>query len=333
MTAMTRIGLMGFGQVGRQLYHLASASDDIEIVAISDVAAPAVLHYLLSTDSGVQAEAELEGNYLRNGRFQTRMLQADRPGEVPWDVFNVDLVIDATNRFRSPSDMTAHLDAGAPRVMISQLPDDDIDRVVMMGINEGEVSSDDLMISAGSATTTALGLMLQIVSENFGLVSASMTTVHAYTSDQALQDYAGTDFRRSRSAAENIIPNANQSAQWLERIVPQYSGRLSGSALNVPVQKGSLLDLDVVVEDSSATVEQMNAAMLAAVERWPGQFAATDDPIVSSDVIGATSSVLFDSKGTVKAGKRLFKLLAWYESLGHAARMLDVARLYGEVSA
>jgi glyceraldehyde 3-phosphate dehydrogenase len=328
MGKTVKIGLMGFGQIGRQLYHLAAASNDLELVAISDIGSPEVLHYLLSTDSGTPAKCELDGNYLVNDRFRTRLMQADRPGEVPWDVFDVDIVIDATSRFRKPSHMLAHLDAGAPRVIISQLPDSEIDRVVLPGINDSEISSEDLMISAGSATTSALALALTVVDDAFGVESASLTTVHAYTSDQALQDYAGTDFRSSRSAAENIIPNTNQSAAWLERVMPRFAGKLSGFALNVPVQKGNLLDLDLVVTDSGATVEDINAAMEAARERWPGVLEVTHDPIVSSDVIGNACSLLFDSKGTIKAGQRIFKLLGWYESLGHAARILDVVRLY-----
>lgn len=331
MKNTVKIGLMGMGQIGRQLYHLAALSDDLEITAVSDIGASDVLHYLLSTDSGESVSCELDGNYLRNQRFSTRLMQADRPGEVPWDVFDVDVVIDATNRFRQQREMRAHLKAGAPRVIISQLPVSDIDRLVLIGLNEDTVQAQDRMISAGSATTTALALALAVVDEAFGVESASLTSVHAYSSDQALQDYAGVGFRRSRSAAENIIPNTNQSALWVEKVLPQFAGKLSGFALNVPVQKGSLLDLDVVVSDSSATIEGINAAMAAAVERWPGQLAVTDDPIVSSDVIGNTCSLLFDSRGTIKAGQRIFKLLGWYESLGHAARILDVVRLYREL--
>ncbi len=331
MNNTVKIGLMGMGQIGRQLYHLAAFSDDLEITAVSDIGAPEVLHYLLSTDSGESTPCDLERNYLHNEHFRTRLMQADRPGEVPWDVFDVDVVIDATNRFRQPRHMQAHLDAGAPRVIISQLPDADIDRLVLVGLNEGEMLAQDRMISAGSATTTALAMALTVVDESFGVESASLTCVHAYTSDQALQDYAGTDFRRSRSAAENIIPNSNQSAQWVEKVLPRFAGKLSGFALNVPVQKGNLLDLDVVVSDGSATIENVNAAMAAAVGRWPGQLAVTDDPIVSSDVIGNACSLLFDTRGTIKAGRHIFKLLGWYESLGHAARLLDVVRLYREL--
>lgn len=301
MKRQVRIGLMGFGQIGRQLYHLAAASEDLQIVAVSDIGAPDVLHYLLSTDSGEPGGCELRGNYLVNDRFQTRMMQADRPGEVPWDVFDVDIVIDATNRFKSALHMQAHLDSGAPRVLISQLPEEKIDRVVLVGLNDDSVDGGDRMISAGSATTSALALALKIVDDAIGVEAASMTTVHAYSSDQSLQDYAGRDFRRSRSAAENIIPNNNDSARWVAEVLPQFAGKLSGFALNVPVQKGSLLDLDIVLADERAGIDEVNAAMVAGADRYPGLLEVVEDPIVSSDVIGNACSLLFDLQGTIKA--------------------------------
>jgi glyceraldehyde 3-phosphate dehydrogenase len=158
-----------------------------------------------------------------------------------------------------------------------------------------------------------------------------MTTVHAYSSDQSLQDYAHEDFRRSRSAAENIIPNNNESARWVEMVLPKFAGKLSGYALNVPVQQGSLLDLNCVMQDGNVTAKQVNEAMRAAAADHPILIGMTDDPIVSSDVIGCRQSLLFDSRATLKAGKRMIKVLAWYESLGHACRVLDVVRHYSRL--
>jgi glyceraldehyde 3-phosphate dehydrogenase len=152
--------------------------------------------------------------------------------------------------------------------------------------------------------------------------------VHAYTSDQALQDYAGSDFRRSRSAAENIIPNSHEAAGWLSHILPEFDGKVLTSALNVPIHEGCLADVNLVVEDSSVTAEQVNEVMRAAVPHYPGIVDVVEDPIVSSDVIGSSLSLLFDAKGTIKAGENIIKTLSWYENLGHAARLLDVVRLY-----
>jgi glyceraldehyde 3-phosphate dehydrogenase len=225
----------------------------------------------------------------------------------------------------------AHVRAGAKRVILASLPAESIDRIVIPGVNESDASGADKMISAGSATTNAFALLLQSLDQSLGVDYASLTTVHAYSSDQSLQDYAHEDFRRSRSAAENIIPNNNESARWVEMVLPKFAGKLSGYALNVPVQKGSMLDVNCVMRDDSVTVDQVNDAMRAAAARQPDLIGVTDDPIVSSDVIGNRQSLLFDARATLKAGKKILKVLAWYESIGHACRVLDVVRQYSNL--
>ncbi len=323
-----RIGIVGLGNIGRQLYHLALASDDVEVAAIVDIGKPEILSYLLDCDAVDTIQHSVEGNYLVNSKFRSRMMQNASPDEIPWDVLDIDVVIDATGKFQSTRDMESHLDNGAKRVLLATLPSDQIDRLVIPGINEADIDIADRMLSGGSATTTAMALMLKILDEALGVDYATMTTIHAYTSDQPLQDYAGRDFRRSRSAAENIIPNNNASPSWVEQILPQFEGRLSGYALNVPVQKGSMLDLNVVLKNSAHGVEEVNNAVLAAAEISPHLIEVTRDPIVSSDVIGNCHSVLFDLLGTMKAGTSIVKTLAWYESLGHANRLIDIVRLY-----
>ncbi|MBI2997041.1 MAG: glyceraldehyde-3-phosphate dehydrogenase [Deltaproteobacteria bacterium] len=319
---------MGLGRIGRHLYHLALEGDDIEIAAAADLGKPEIIHYLLKSDGLDEPCCELRDNYLVNEKFRTRMLQLARPGDVPWDVLGVDCVVDATGRYRRREHMEAHLRAGAGRVILASLPAEPIDRVVIPGINEASAVSEDRLISAGSATTNALALLLYFLDKALGVDCASMTTVHAYSSDQSLQDYAREDFRRSRSAAQNIIPNNNESARWVEIILPKFAGTLSGYALNVPVQHGSLLDLNCVMRDAGVTVKRVNEAIRAAASDHPMLIGVTDDPIVSSDVIGCRQSLLFDSRATLKAGKRIVKVLAWYESLGHACRVLDVVRHY-----
>jgi len=323
-----RIGIMGLGQIGRHLYRLASESDDLEIVAAADIAKPEILHYLLKSENLDGAGPALEGNYLVNDKFRTRMLQIARPGDVPWDVLGVDCVVDATGRYRRREYLETHLRTGARRVVLASLPADPIDRIVIPGLNEASASREDRLVSAGSATTNALALVLSTLDQAFGVDWASMTTVHAYSSDQSLQDYAQEDFRRSRSAAQNIIPNSNESARWVETLLPRFAGKLSGYALNVPVQRGSLLDLNCVMREAGTTVEQVNGAMRKAADAHPALIAFTADPVVSSDVIGCRQSLLFDSQATLKAGKNIIKILAWYETLGHACRVLDVVRLY-----
>ena len=323
-----RVGIMGFGQIGRQVFDLASHSDDVEVVAVADVGAPEILHYLLSSETAHSQRHQLQGNFLVNPQFRARLMPIDRPEEIPWDVFGVDIVIDATGKFRDRQSMEAHLANGAPRVLLRTLPMDHIDRIVVPGVNAATVQVQDQMISAGSPTTSALSLLLQCVSESFAIECGSMTTVHAFTSDQSLQDYAGSDFRHSRSAAKNIIPNTHEAARWLGQILPEFDDRIMTWVLNVPVQEGCLLDLTLVMKDEAVTAEDINEAMRQAAAKREGVVGVVEDPIVSSDVIGNANSLLFDTKGTIKAGTTTIKTLGWYETLGHAARLLDVVRLY-----
>lgn len=329
----TRVGIMGFGQTGRQIYELASRSDDVEVVAVADIGKPDILHYLLCSEVKEPERHELQGNFLVNPRFRSRLVQIDMPAEMPWDIFGVDMVIDSTGKFRETRYLQDHLNNGARRVLLRTLPLDGIDRIVMPGVNEGAAAVTDCMISAGSATTTALCLLLQVLSGKFAIECGSMNTIHAYTSDQALQDYAGSDFRRSRSAAKNIIPNNHEAEAWLGQILPAFENKFITSALNVPIQEGCLLDVNLVLADPKVTAEDINEAMRAGAAGLPGIIGVVEDPIVSSDVIGNPLSLLFDTKGTIKAGNSIIKTLSWYENLGHAARLLDVVRIYRQLDA
>lgn len=327
----TRVGIMGFGQVGRQIYDLAANSDDIEITAIADIGQPDILHYLLCSEVERPERYHLQGNFLVNDRFKTRVAPIDRPVEMPWDMFGVDIVIDATGKYGSGADMADHLGSGAPRVLLRTLPVDEIDRIVMPGINEASIQADDQMISAGSATTTALCLLLKILGSRFDIECGNMTSIHSYTSDQALQDYAGKDFRRSRSAATNIIPNQHDAGRWIGRVLPEFDGKILTSALNVPIHQGCLLDSTLVINNEGVSVAAINEAVMDSVVDFPGIVDTVVDPIVSSDVIGSSLSLLFDLKGTLKAGEQTLKTLCWYEHRGHAARLLDVVRLYARL--
>ena len=326
-----RVGIMGFGQTGRQIYELASRSDDVEVVAIADIGKPEILHYLLCSEVDEPGRHELHGNFLVNPQFRTRLMQIDLPSEMPWDVFGVDMVIDSTGKFREVRCMQDHLNNGARRVLLRSLPADGIDRIVIPGINVADADAADCMISAGSATTSALCLLLHVLSATFEIECGSMTTIHSYTSDQALQDYAGSDMRRSRSAAKNIIPNNHEAGEWLGQILPAFEGKFLTSALNVPIHEGCLLDVNLVLADAAVGVEEINEAMRVGAAGLPGIVGVVEDPIVSSDVIGNPLSLLFDTKGTIKAGNNIVKTLSWYESLGHAARLLDVVRIYRQL--
>jgi len=322
---------MGFGQTGRQIYDLASRCEDVEVVAVADIGKQEVLHYLLCSEVNNPERHELQGNFLVNPRFRSRLMQIDLPAEMPWDIFGVDIVIDSTGKYRETRYMQDHLNNGARRVLLRTLPSDGIDRIVIPGINGGAAQATDCMVSAGSATTTAFCLLLHILSQSFEIECGSMTSIHAYTSDQALQDYAGSDLRRSRSAAENIIPNSHEAAEWLGQILPQFEGKFLTSALNVPIHEGCLLDANLVLADAAVGAEDINEAMRAGVAGLGGIAGVVEDPIVSSDVIGNPLSLLFDTKGTIKAGDNIIKTLSWYENLGHAARLLDVVRIYRQL--
>ncbi len=326
-----RIGLMGFGRVGRQLFGLAQEDQRFDVVAISDIGQPKILHHLYTKTMGRDDGVRLENNYLVSERGRTRLLPADRPTEVPWDVFGADIVVDATGRFRTADDLKPHLDNGARRVISSVLPNDGVDRIVLYGVNHDDAREEDAIVSAGSATTTAAALALKILSEAYRIEQASITSVHEYTSDQSLQDYAGPDYRRSRSGAKNIIPNDTPARIWVQRVLPELEGRISGYALNVPVQVGSMLDLTVALAEPGVDAEAVNELFRTAARAQPEIVGVTQDPIVSSDVKGSRQSLLVDLQGTLRAGERLVKIIGWHETLGHARRILDLAGLYADL--
>ena len=230
--------------------------------------------------------------------------------------------------------MQQHIDSGAPRVIISSLPSDEIDRVVIIGVNDGDITTEDRLISAGSSTTHAAALLLAALSTHFDVERAMMTSVHAFTSDQPLQDMAGKDFRRSRSAAENIIPNESPTPRWIGTILPQFAGRFEGMTLNVPVADGSYIDLTFRFTQPGTTVEQINSAMEIEAARIPDILGVTADPIVSSDIIGDTHSVVFDQQATMVTQRGMAKIIGWYDNgWGHAARILDTLKAYDRLEA
>lgn len=324
----TKIGIMGFGRIGRDFYRLALESDTIEVVAVSDIGQAEILHYLLAVD-GTKVPVELEGNYLVSEKSRTRLVHGVRPGDVPWDMFEVDMVIDATHKYCSSSQMREYLDAGAKRVIISALPRDPIDKVIVMGVNDETIKSGDRLVSAGSSTTNAITLLLKILSERFNIEHAMFTTIHAYTSDQPLQDTAGKDFRRSRSAAGNIIPNVSPAPQWISEILPDFKAKIDGIALNVPVPRGSCLDMTMFLKESDFTVEEINNVMWEASKKLPGLVEMTADPIVSSDVISNNHSLIFDTRATMKSKSRIVKVISWYDNgLGQANHILKIVEAY-----
>lgn len=303
----------------------------IEVVAISDFGRPEILSYLVTAEVKGAAKVKIEGNFLVSSNGKARIVKGGEPGQIPWDMFDVDVVVDGTWTYRTKSDMAKHLDAGAKRVVLTSLPLDLIDRVVIRGVNDHTIKHTDKLVSAGSATTNAAAIMLKILSENFGIDYAMLTTVHSYTSDQPLRDKAGRDFRKSRSAAENIIPVDTLSPAWIQHIMPEFEGKVEGTAMNVPVPNGSLLDLTTVLTNSGITKEQINLAVENEAKKIPDILQVVDDPIVSSDVIDNSHSLVFDKKATMLSPGRMVKTLVWYHSaFAMAARIKELIIAYNE---
>ena len=326
-----KLGLMGFGNIGRKLYSESLKNNNIEISAISDIGDPEILEYLLKAEFENTKNVSLDSNYLINSNYRSRILSAFTPGEMTWDLFDVDFVVDATGKFNSPEYLDSHLNAGAKRVIISTLPSESIDRLVVFGINQDSINLEDRTISAGSSTLNALAYLLNSLLP-FGIDAVNMTTIHSFTSDQSLQDTVGTDFRCSRSASENIIPNNSEAEKWIVKLFPELNDKINCNALNVPVQKGSMLDLSIAFVDDKVSIEDVNSAIIAASELYPDIIGITNDPIVSSDIIGDPRSLVFDVKATMKGGNSFVKVLAWYDNGHcHAMRILDVIKAYSKL--
>ncbi len=326
-----RVGLKGFGEIPRHIYRMCMDDERIDVVVISDLGRPEILTYLVSAETKGRVKAKLEGNFIVSDNGRARFIGGGDPGKIPWDMFDVDVVVDGTWKYRTRSEMQKHLDAGAKRILLTSLPADMIDRVVVQGVNEHTIQSSDKLISAGSATTNAASLMLKILSDNFGIDYAMFTTVHSYTSDQPLRDKAGTDYRRSRSAAENIIPFETIVSTWIENIMPELKGKVEGSAINVPIPNGSLLDLNTGMK-TRVKIEDINIAMEKAAKELPHIIQVVNDPIVSTDVIDNTHSLIFDKKATQLSPGRMVKTLIWYHTaISMAARIKELILAYDEM--
>lgn len=325
-----KLGIMGFGRLGRNMFRIGHDQPDVSFAAVSDIADVETLAYLLQS-STVEGEFEGElrqkGHYLMTERQCTRVVNGSRPGDVPWDVLGVDIVIEATGMFRRRKDLQKHLDAGAKAVILCTPPVDELDRMVINGINDHELTAEDRIISNGSSSCHALAVIMKVLQENVGVKRATMTTVHAYTSDQQLSDSARGDLRWSRSAAENIIPNSSWAPHAVEQLMPALKGKINGMALNVPVPAGSNLDLVVELE-KPLKAEDYNALMREQSEAgYRGLLCYTDEPIVSSDVIGNSCSAVVDSQATLSLDNGLLKSVVWYDNgWAYAYRLLETAR-------
>jgi glyceraldehyde 3-phosphate dehydrogenase len=322
----TKIAINGFGRIGRLTFRNLIESDKVEIVAINDLTAVDMLAHLLKYDSAhgrFNGTVEhTENSLIVNGKEITVYAQRD-PETLPWAELGIDVVIESTGFFRDAEGMGKHIKAGAKKVALSAPASGDI-KTIVLGVNDGELTADDTMVSNASCTTNCLSPMAKVLDEKFGIVSGFMCTIHAYTSDQRIQDAPHSDKRRARAAAVNMIPTSTGAAKAVALVLPQLKGKLDGYAMRVPTITGSATDLTVQLK-REVTAEEVNAAMKEAAEGpLKGILMYTEDPIVSSDIVGDKHSCIFDADVTSAKGN-LVKVLGWYDNeAGYSARLANL---------
>jgi len=328
-----RVGINGFGRIGRSFWRAANASDGdrgIEIVAANDLGNVATMAHLLKYDTvlGTLAdEVSVSGDTIRVGDKSIKILAEREPAKLPWSDLGVDVVIESTGRFTTGPTARAHLEAGAKKVIISA-PAKEEDITIVMGVNDDAYDpATHHIISNASCTTNCVAPMAKVLLDNFGIVKGLMTTIHAYTNDQVILDFPHKDLRRARAAAVNIIPTTTGAAKATALVLPELKGKLDGMAMRVPVPDGSVTDL-VVELNREATKDEVNAAFRAAAEGpLKGYLYYTEDAIVSSDIVGSPASCTFDASLTMTFGNQV-KVIGWYDNeWGYSCRLVDLAAL------
>ena len=324
-----KIGINGFGRIGRNYFRAALAKgSDLDIVAVNDLTDNKSLAHLLKYDSitgRLDATVELDGDrIIVNGKPIIVLAERD-PANLPWGELGVDIVIESTGRFTKADDVRKHIAGGAKKVLVSAPASGDNVATIVLGVNEGiyDPAVHDV-ISNASCTTNCLAPLAKVLLDNFGIERGLMTTIHAYTADQNLQDGPHSDLRRARAAAINIIPTSTGAAKALGIVIPELAGKLDGYALRVPVPTGSITDLTVETT-RQVTVEEVNAAYKAAAEGpLKGILKYTEDPIVSSDIVSDPHSSIFDAGLTKVLGSQV-KVASWYDNeWGYANRLVDL---------
>ncbi len=327
---MKRIAINGFGRIGRLALRQMIGRPGIEVVGINDLTDVATLAHLLKYDSvhgRFQGDVAVAGNNLVVNGATIRISAERDPAALPWGELGVDTVIESTGAFTDAAKAGLHLAAGAKRVVISAPATGDV-KTVVLGVNEGILTAEDTLVSNASCTTNCLAPMAKVLDDVFGIEQGYITTVHAYTSDQRLQDAPHKDLRRARSAALSMIPTSTGAAKAVGLVLPQLAGRLDGLAVRVPTPSGSVTDLTAVLR-KPATASEVNAAMRAAADGpMRGILEYTEDPIVSIDIVGNTHSCIFDAQLT-KCSGTLVKVFGWYDNeAGYATRVADLVERF-----
>jgi glyceraldehyde 3-phosphate dehydrogenase len=330
---VVRVGINGFGRIGRNFWRAVNArgaSPDIEIVAVNDLTDNKTLAHLLRYDSvlGVlDADVSAQGDAIVvNGQTIKALAERD-PAQLPWGELGVDIVIESTGRFTSADDARKHIQAGARKVIISA-PAKGEDLTVVMGVNDSVYDGTQTILSNASCTTNCVAPMAKVLHESFGIVRGLMTTIHAYTNDQVILDFPHKDLRRARAAATNIIPTTTGAAKATALVLPELKGKLDGMAMRVPVPDGSVTDLTVEVS-RTVTKDEVNAVFkAAALGPLKDILTYTEDPIVSGDIVGSPASCTFDSALTMVMDGSCVKIVGWYDNeWGYSMRLADLAAL------
>ncbi len=327
-----RVAINGFGRIGRLVLRAALVSnrDDIEFVAVNDLAPAEENAYLLEYDSvhgKLPMDVKMDGEYIIVGNQKIKCISERDPSKLPWGELNIDVVMECTGLFTAADKARVHLDCGAKRVLVSA-PSTGADKTIVFGVNEKTLTDKDLIVSNASCTTNCLAPVAKVLDEKFGIVSAWMTTVHAYTGDQQLLDKNHKDFRRARAAAMSMIPTSTGAAKAIGLVLPNLAGKMDGMAIRVPTPDVSVVELVANLE-KSATVDEVNAAMKAAESKT---FGYNDKPLVSVDFTDDAHSSIFDASHTKVLDDKLVHVTAWYDNeWGFSNRMCDTAVAIGKL--
>jgi glyceraldehyde 3-phosphate dehydrogenase len=324
----TRVGINGFGRIGRSVFRILSERNDINVVCINDLFENEQLAYLLKYDTvmGIfKKEVRATDDALYVGDQQVAMTEHRDPAAIPWKDLAVDVVIESTGVFRERAPLEKHLAAGAKKVLLTVPAKEEIDATIVLGVNDDDLKAEHRIVSNASCTTNCLAPIAKIIDDSFGLEEGFITTVHAYTNDQRLADVPHKDFRRSRAAGENIIPTTTGAARAVGKVLPRLKGKLDGLAMRVPVPDGSIVDL-VCRLGKNASAQDVNGAVRAAAE-GPMQrvLEYSQEPLVSSDIIGNPHSSIFDAMSTSSLKDGYLRVVSWYDNeWGYSNRVVDL---------
>ena len=324
-----KVAINGFGRIGRSVFRILDSKEDVNIVAINDIFDKGALTYLLKYDTVMgrfPGEVTLEGDMLKTGSQSVKLIAEKDPLSLPWGELGVDIVIESTGIFRQRQQLENHLQAGAKRVVLTVPSKDEIDYTVVLGVNDDGLLPEHKIVSNASCTTNCLAPMAKVLNDSFGIEMGVINTIHAYTNDQRLADVPHSDWRRSRAAAENVIPTTTGAARAVGKVLPDLDGKLDGIAMRVPVPDGSVVDLNVRLE-KDVTLDEVNDAVKAAADSGPLQnvLQYSTLPVVSTDIIGNPHSSIFDAPFTRVVEGNFVKTLNWYDNeWGYSNRVADL---------